>query len=192
MFEGRLPGKRTVKTVSSGEKIAGKALDIYLDDHLAGSTLGCGLAEQFHARNEGTPLGDLMASLAVDIANDRQTLVDLMDRMGTVTNPVKKGTALLAEKASHVKFGGMTSGNPALGTFLALETLALGVEGKICLWRSLKAIGKDHAVLASVNFDQLIERGEAQHGALERQRMAWGVGVLQDGVGPEERSATTS
>ena len=77
-----------------------------------------------------------------------------MDRMGTVTNPVKKGTTWLAEKASHVKFGGMASGNPALGTFLALETLALGVEGKICLWRSLKAIGKDHAVLASVNFDQ--------------------------------------
>ena len=56
MFGGRLPGKRTVTTVCSGEKIAGKALDIYLDDYLAGSTLGCGLAEQLHAQNEGTPL----------------------------------------------------------------------------------------------------------------------------------------
>ena len=74
-----------------------------------------------------------------------------MDRMGTVTNPVKKGTTWLAEKASHVKFGGMASGNPALGTFVALETLALGVQGKICLWRSLGAIGKAHAILASVN-----------------------------------------
>ena len=74
-----------------------------------------------------------------------------MDRMGTVTNPVKKGTTWLAEKASHVKFGGMASGNPALGTFVALETRALGVQGKICLWRSLGAIGKAHAILASVN-----------------------------------------
>ncbi len=72
-----------------------------------------------------------MASLAVEIANDRQSLVDLMDRMGTVTNPVTKGTAWLAEKASHVKFGGMASGNPGIGTFVALETLALGVQGKI-------------------------------------------------------------
>lgn len=159
--------------------MADKALDIYLNDHLAGATMGCELAEQIHAQNDGTPLGELMATLALEIEDDRQTLVQLMDRMGTDTNPLKQGTAWLAEKASRLKFTGMTSGNPELGTFLALETLSLGVEGKISLWRSLKAIEADHPVLAGVNFDQLIGRGETQRGSLESQRMALGVRVLR-------------
>jgi hypothetical protein len=163
--------------------MAEKALDIYLNDHLAGATMGCELAEHLRDRTEGTPLGDRMASLAAEIESDRQTLVDLADRLGTTSNPVKQGAAWVAEKASRVKFSAVTSGNPELGTFLALETLSLGVEGKICLWRSLKAIADDDAALARTNFDELIERGETQRRALEAERMEVGASVLRGGDG---------
>jgi hypothetical protein len=163
--------------------MAGKALDIYLNDHLAGATMGCEIAGHLRDRNEGTPLGGRMASLAAEIDSDRRTLVDLAERLGTASNPVKQGTAWLAEKASQVKFSGMTSGNPELGTFLALETLSLGVEGKISLWRSLKAVADDDAALVGMNFDDLIERGETQRRALEAERIEVGASVLRGGDG---------
>ncbi len=40
--------------------MADKAMDVYLNDHLAGAKLGSDLAKQLRARSEGTPLGDVM------------------------------------------------------------------------------------------------------------------------------------
>ena len=92
--------------------MADKPMDVYLNDHLAGAMLGSDLAEQIQKENEGTPLGDLMATLAPQIEEDRETLIDLMERMGTSKNPVKQATTWLAEKASRPKFSGMTSESP--------------------------------------------------------------------------------
>jgi hypothetical protein len=71
-----------------------------------------------------------MRSIAPQVEEDRQTLLDLMERMGTSTNPVKQATGWLAEKASRVKFSGIVSGEPDHGASMALESLTLGVEGK--------------------------------------------------------------
>ena len=80
-----------------------------------------------------------MESLAPQIEHDRETLIELMQRLDTSKNPIKQTTAWIAEKASRAKFSGMTSGQPELGTFMALETLALGVRGKrACGRRSSK------------------------------------------------------
>jgi hypothetical protein len=163
--------------------MAGKALEIYLNDHLAGATMGCELAEQLRDGNKGSPLGDRMASLAEEIAEDRRTLVDLTERVGATSNPIKQGTTWLAEKASRLKFSGVTSGNPELGTFLALETLSLGVEGKIALWRGLAAVADAEPALAAMNFDDLIERGQRQRRQLEADRIAVGASVLRNGDG---------
>jgi hypothetical protein len=161
--------------------MAERALDIYVNDHLAGSTMGYELAEHLRDQNAGTPLGERMASLAAEIDSDRQALVDLAKRLGTTSNPVKQGVAWLAEKAGQVKFSGVTSGNPELGTFLALETLSLGVEGKIALWRSLRAVADSDPALAGMDFDDLVARGETQRRALETERMEVGTRVLRGG-----------
>jgi hypothetical protein len=164
-----------------GDAMAERALDVYLNDHLAGATMGCEIADDLRDRNEGTPLGGRMAVLAAEIESDRATLADLAERLGTTSNPVKKGTAWLAEKAAELKFSGATSGNPDLGTFLELEALSLGVEGKICLWRSLQAVADDHAAMEGMNFDDLIARGEAQRRALEAERSQVGSSALRGG-----------
>ena len=39
---------------------ADKLLSIYLNDHLAGATIGVELARRIRARNRGTPLGDYL------------------------------------------------------------------------------------------------------------------------------------
>lgn len=152
--------------------MADKPMDVYLNDHLAGAKFGSDLAEQLRSENEGTALGKLMQSLAPLIEQDRQTLIGVLERMGTSENPVKQATTWMAEKASRVKFGGMSSGEADLGTFMALETLTLGVEGKMSLWTALKEVADQYPPLASVDLDELIERARSQHSLLERERIA--------------------
>jgi hypothetical protein len=151
--------------------MAHKALDTYLNDHLGGAMLGSNLAEQIRHRSEGTTLGNVMATIAPEIEEDRETLIDLMEQLGTAKNPVKQVTAWMAEKASRVKFGGGSSGEPAFGLFMALETLTLGVDGKLAMWKALKRIADEHRPLAAANLDDLIARAESQYEALENERL---------------------
>lgn len=151
-----------------------KAMGVYLNDHLAGAMLGSDLAEQIQSRNQGTPLGELMQTLAPQIEEDRQTLIGLMARMGTSKSPVKQAGAWVTEKASRVKFGGLTSGEPQLGTFMAVESLALGVLGKLSLWRALAQVADQHPAIASIDLNELIDRAQTQYDLLEPERLAAG------------------
>ena len=162
--------------------MADNAIDVYSNDHLAGAMLGSDLAEQIQAQNRGTALGQLMESLAPQIEHDRQTLIELMQRLDSSKNPIKQATAWIAEKASRAKFSGMTSGEPELGTFMALETLALGVRGKACMWKTLKQVADQHPPIASMNLDELIDRARTQEYALERERLAAGTRALGNQV----------
>jgi hypothetical protein len=150
--------------------MADKAMDTYLNDHLAGATLGTDLAKQIREHSEA-PSSDLMGRIATEIEEDRDTLIDLMERMGTSKNPVKQATAWMTEKASRTKFSGFTSGEPDLGAMMALETLTLGVAGKACLWRALRRVSDRYEALASTDFESLIERAKVQHDQLEEERI---------------------
>lgn len=158
--------------------MADKPMDVYLNDHLGGAMLGSDLAEQIRERGEGTPLGAVMTTLAADIEADRETLLDLMERLDVSKNPVKQVGGWMAEKASRVKFSGAGSGERDHGTFMALESLRLGVAGKKCLWLALREVRGEYAELASVDFDRLIERASSQEGILEEERMKAGAGAL--------------
>ena len=158
--------------------MADDAMDLYLNDHLAGAMLGSDLAEQIRDRHEGTPLGEVMAGIATEVEEDRQTLLDLMERMGTSKNPIKQATGWLAEKASRAKFSGVVSREPDHGAFMALESLTLGVEGKRSMWLALKEVASQYPPLLSTNLDELIRRAEAQHVTLERERLAAGARAL--------------
>lgn len=160
--------------------MADRAIDVYLNDHLAGAMLGSDLAERLRDQNENTPLGELMQSLAPQIEEDRQTLIGLMERMDTSRSTVKQAGAWVSEKASRVKFGGLTSGEPELGTFMAVESLALGVLGKLSLWRALGQVADQHPAIASVNLDELIDRAQTQYELLERERLAAGRRALSN------------
>lgn len=158
--------------------MADRAIDVYLNDHLAGAMLGSDLAEQIRQRHEGSPLGELMTSIAPEIEEDRQQLIDLMKRMNISQNPIKQATGWLAEKASRVKFSGLGSGEPDQSAFMALETLTLGVEGKASMWKVLREVQSQYPPLASTNLEELIARADKQFDALEHERLAVGALAL--------------
>lgn len=101
-----------------------------------------------------------------------------MARLGMARNRVKRAGAWITEKASRVKFGGLTSGEPDLGLFMALETLALGVLGKLSLWKALTHVAEQHSAIRAGELDELIKRAEGQYDALERERSAASARIL--------------
>jgi hypothetical protein len=155
-----------------------RALDIYLNDHLAGATGACELIARFQSENQGTPLGEILAELATEIEEDRQTLEDLMARLGASKNAMKQAATLVMEKLSRFKLG--TSSDEGVSRLLTLETLYLGVEGKACLWRSLRIVAPSYDALADTDFDMLIKRAESQKARLEQERIAAAT-VLESG-----------
>jgi hypothetical protein len=95
-----------------------------------------------------------------------------MERMGVTRSPVKQAAGWIAEKVGQVKFSGVASGDDAHGTFMALESLTLGVAGKACLWKALREVEDEYPPLAAADLDSLIARAESQHSTLERERLA--------------------
>jgi hypothetical protein len=65
---------------------------------------------------------------------------------------------------------------------MALETLALGVRGKACMWKTFKRVTDQHPAIASTNFAELIERARTREDALERERLAAGTRALSNQV----------
>ncbi len=145
-----------------------RSLEVYLNDHLAGARFGSDLAHRLARRMAGTT----MHALADEIEEDRQTLAQLMDRVGAERNPVKEASTWVAEKVSHVKLSGLTAGDREFGLFMALETLSLGVEGKASLWVALADAADRYPALAGVDFAALRERAASQRRVLEAERAA--------------------
>jgi hypothetical protein len=148
------------------------ALNIYLNDHLAGATLGIEHARQLENSYVGSDFGIEMSRIADEIEEDRETLLGLMERLDAPRDPVKKATAWVAEKAGRLKFSGLTSRDRDLGTYLALETMSLGVEGKLALWSCLAEIAPEYPQIAAMDLERLIERARNQRAALEHERLS--------------------
>jgi hypothetical protein len=148
--------------------ISDKPLDVYLNDHLAGARFGSALAH----RLAGRMAGNTMSDLAAEIEEDRQTLQQLMDSLGTSRNPIKQAATWVAEKVSHAKLSGLTAGHREFGLFMALETLSLGVEGKQSLWVALADIADAYPALQTADLTGLRERAAAQRQVVEAERAA--------------------
>jgi hypothetical protein len=70
------------------------------------------------------------------------------------------------------------TGSPELTRLLEMETLSLGIEGKLAMWRALKAIAGADARLAGTDFDRLIDRARQQRKRLEPHRLEAAAGAF--------------
>jgi hypothetical protein len=145
-------------------------LGIYLHDHLAGADFAIDLLEAMKEHQSGRPAGEFAGALLEKVEEDWDTLKQLADKIGAGSNIVKEFTAWVSEKASRVKLGAGSAGD--FGEFEALEFLALGITGKLSLWRALQVLAPSDARLGGVDFQQLIARAEAQYREVEDRRLA--------------------
>jgi hypothetical protein len=152
-------------------------LAAYLDDHLAGARFALDVLERLHDSFTGKPLGDLASRLLEEIDEDRAVLQKLAEDIGSGGSATKNLTSWIAEKASRFKL--RFSSETDLGTFEALETLALGVLGKLKLWQALSAIKTADARLQSLDFERLMSRAKSQHDRLEAHRLKLATAFVQ-------------
>lgn len=106
-------------------------LATYLHDHLAGSNFAVDLLGSMRDHYPNEPLGQLASTLLPEVETDRETLKRIVDRVGKGSPDLKEAAAWVIEKVSRLKLGhGEEKG---IGTFQAVETLALGILGKLAL-----------------------------------------------------------
>ena len=148
----------------------GAHLSTYLNDHLAGATAGLNLARRTASSNEGTPYGRVLAEVAEEIADDREALEEVMARLSVSRDRVKVAGAWAVEKLGRFKLNGSLLSYSPLSRLEEIEGLALGVEGKLSMWQSLKLTYGDDPRLRGVDLEALIERARSQRRRLERQR----------------------
>jgi hypothetical protein len=129
-----------------------------------------------------------MSQIAAEIDQERDTLTDIMGRVGASENQVKQATAWVGEKASRLKLsgvGGLLGGDDDYGLFMSIETLKLGVVGKLGLWEALLQQAPQYEGLDPVELGTLADRARKQAETLERARLELAARALDADGGAE-------
>lgn len=147
-------------------------LGIYLNDHLAGSTVGLALIERTAQAHRGTPAGPPLAKLAEEVAEDRAALLEMMSALDINIAHYKLAGAWVAERAGRLKLNGRLLERSPLSSLVELEGMKLGVEGKAAGWLSLRTLADREPRLDAARLDGLIARAKAQVRTLEKLRVA--------------------
>lgn len=143
-----------------------RLLAVYLNDHLAGATLGVELARRLRSSNEDEPaFGEPLAKICAEIEADRETLERAMKRLRVRRGRVKPAGAWAAEKLGRLKLNGQLTGYSPLSRLVELEMLCIGIAGKQQLWKTLGHSRGES--LDEFDFGQLAERADRQRDSVE-------------------------
>jgi hypothetical protein len=142
----------------------GDALSTYLNDHLAGSTAGVELA------------GRIAPDLRPEIAQDRETLLEVMERLDAGRDQLKAVAAWGAEHVRRLRPGWLL--HSGLGRLEELEMLTLGVTGKLAMWEALRHALAGDPRLAGIDLEELADRARSQLERLEQRRRDAAAAVL--------------
>jgi hypothetical protein len=154
-------------------------LHVYLNDHRSGATMGTALSRKLRSRFEGTDRGPFFTQLAGDIEADADALSALMASLQVRRNALKQASGWAAEKVSRLKLNRWFNGSERLTVLLEIEALALGVEGKLSLWRGLQAVADSRPELKAAPLDEWAARAEEQRAGLEQERLREAEAVLR-------------
>jgi hypothetical protein len=146
----------------------GELLAIYLNDHLAGATLGVELARRLRGSNRDDPeFGPALAEVCAEIETDRETLEAVMGKLGVGRSRLKPLAAILGERLGRLKLNGQLRGYSPLSRLDELELLQIGVAGKRRLWRALEHTHAGDLSGSGFELGALAERATEQLRRLE-------------------------
>lgn len=149
--------------------MANNSLRIYLQDHHAAATAGVALGRRTLGSQD---------PLARQIAGDRDTLEEVMQRLDVSRSRIKTALALVAEQLGRLKADRSLRPRSPVASLLALETLLVGVRGKQALWTALRVA--DEPQLEDLDFEALAHSASAQAAELEEKRLRAAAEALSD------------
>ncbi|TDC21815.1 hypothetical protein E1265_17115 [Streptomyces sp. 8K308] len=145
-------------------------LGIYLNDHLAGATAGVERARHLVRSTQGSTLAGALGPVAVEIAQDRTSLLAIMKGLDVPVRRYKVYAGWTAEKVARLKNNGRLVRRSPLSTVLELELLRMAVEGKAAGWQTLRRLAAAEERLSPELLDGLLERARRQQGVVEEWR----------------------
>jgi hypothetical protein len=151
-----------------------RLLRIYVEDHVALSLGGLRLARRCSAENGEGELGRFLAKLVEELAEDRQTLLDLAALLELRPSVVKQAALAAGELAGRLKANGRLLGYSDLSRLWELEALLAGSRSRYGMWRLLERVGRRDPRFAGLPLERLRDRAEGHVETLERFRMRAG------------------
>ena len=141
------------------------SLVAYLRDHLGGADAAIHVVRRLATTYEGTADGRLFRRLADEFERDRAAVRVVLAQLGASERSPKR----VAGRAAATLLGFTAGGRPGqLSLLRTLEALAIGIQGKRCMWRALQAL--DRARTTRVNFVELEGKALRQWEAVEERR----------------------
>lgn len=146
-------------------------LTTYLNDHLAGSVAAIELLDHLIRLQRGKPGERALAEIRGEIEEDQEVLKGILRGAGGQESRIRQAAAWLTEKLGQAKLRLDDSGSGGLQMLEALETLALGVQGKAALWRSLTAAAVSVPQAKQLDYGALEQRALSQFQRIEKLRL---------------------
>ena len=160
-----------IPAATEGTQTSMEELSSYLNDHLAGSVGALELLDRLITVYQGKPLERFFRDLRNEIDADQETLKELIAKLGEKESAVRKAGAWVIEKLSRAKIQLSETREGEMGLFLALEGLALGINGKRLLWRSLAVASEAIPELVGQDYVALEKRAVEQYDRVEGKRL---------------------
>ena len=169
----------TTRTTKTTQRTEQDLLGVYLNDHLAGATVGLELVRRMAASAEpGSESATVRKRLVSEIAADRSALIKIMTTLGIKIRGYKMFAAWAGEKTGRLKLNGRLLTRSPLSDLVETEFLRAGVEGKCACWRTLRELAERDGRLDTGHLDELIVRADHQARVLENLRSAAATHVL--------------
>jgi hypothetical protein len=161
----RAPSRRS----RTGRGAPDEALVAYLREHLSGSDAALAVVERlWHSAAEGD-VKQLAETLRRDFDEERDSVRVLLASIGASPYAAKRAAGHIVGGLLGTMAGGRTD---ELSLLRTLEGLAVGVQGKRCLWRALASAFPTHSGPAGRSFAELEAMAVRQWEAIEQQRQA--------------------
>ena len=146
-----------------------RALIAYLRDHLSGADMAIRVVHRLGSTNRNTEDGALFRGLSKEFEEEHSVVRTLLTHLGASGRSIKRAAGLTSGAVLSVPAGGEPGDLSLLRT---LEALAIGVQGKRCMWRSLQNLRTVPPGIDGTNFAELEAKAIRQWEAIEERRRA--------------------
>ena len=154
-------------------------LNVYLQNHWAAAAGGRDLAARVARTHRGSDVGQELAIVAAEIAEDREALRRMMRLLGLAPGTVAPAVARIAERVGRLKPNGHVVRRSPASDVLELEALRGAVSAKRAGWDALLVLSEDQAGIHAGEVERLRERADGQlvrlagvHAELARRSLA--------------------
>ena len=159
--------RSTLRNGSVGTKAA--ALATYLREHLTGSDAAIDVVERLRLTHAGSQEGRLFASLFDEFREEREVVRLLLEQIGAAPLSFKRLAGQASGAALMLTAGGERGD---LSLFRTLESLAVGVQAKRCMWRALESLLGDQPIPSARSLGGLEAMAVRQWEAIDERRRA--------------------